>query len=122
MDSKALSYTSCNFSTLICLLIILPTMIITVLITKLFVSSDINKLIHKCSPISYYFGERTGCTKMIYENSKIENFQSNRMDRKIDYIKMLESFSENILVLNERIQTTIFHYLVKLLKFIHFTL
>lgn len=119
MDSIILSYTSINFSNLVCLLFVLPAMIITILITKLFVSSDINKLIHKCSPISYYFGERTGCSKMIYENSKIENFETRTNNKKIDFMIILESFSKSILILNEKIQKKMFRYLVKTFKFIY---
>lgn len=119
LNSKNLTYTSCNIYSLICLMIFLPTMIMTILITKLFVSSDINKLNKKCSPISYYFGETNGCNKMINENIYTETFTTNQKDKYVVLMDFLESSSENILTVNEKIKNVFYHYLVKLFKTIY---
>ena len=106
---KVLSYNTCNFYSLICVLFILPMMVITIMITKLFVMSDINKVKRTCSPISYFFGETTGCKKLIYDNTNLENFEIKNNNIEIrDYII---SSSKFILETNERIKMYIYHSL-----------
>ena len=109
--SKVLSYNTCNFHSLICILVILPMMVVTVMVTKLFVTSDINKVRRSCSPISYFFGETTGCKKMIYDNTNLENFEIRN-----SIMSHIESSSRNIIETNEKIRRCIYNYLVHIIK------
>ena len=106
---KVLSYNTCNFYSLICVLFILPMMVITIMITKLFVMSDINKVKRTCSPISYFFGETTGCKKLIYDNTNLENFEIKHNN--IEIRDFIISSSKFILETNERIKMYIYHSL-----------
>ena len=70
MESKIkLTYASCNLGTILSFIIIVPTMVATILIIKLFVDSDIFKDRHKCSPVSFFFGETSGCRRMIHKDA-----------------------------------------------------
>jgi hypothetical protein len=111
--SKVLSYNTCNFYSLICLLFILPMMVVTIMVTKLFVTSDINKIRRSCSPISYFFGETTGCKKMIYDNTNLENFEIKNINTEI--MSYIESSSKNIIETNEKIKLHIYHSLVHII-------
>jgi hypothetical protein len=67
-----------------------------------------------CSPISYFFGETTGCRKVIYENIKIENFEiKNNND---DVMSFIESSSKFTLETNEKIKMIIFNSLLYMIK------
>ena len=70
---KNLSYLTCNVDTIIMFSFILPVMIFTLILMKLFILGEIYKDRHGCWPISYYFGERSGCQRMI--DQKIENYK-----------------------------------------------
>ena len=74
---KTLSYFNCNIDTIILFSIVLPTMILVILLMKLFIIGEIYKNRHGCWPISYYFGEKSGCQRMIYQtiDTNIENFE-----------------------------------------------
>ena len=72
---KKLSYFNCNIDSIIMFSIILPIMICTLILMKLFILGEIYKDHHGCWPISYYFGERSGCQRIIYE--KVKNHQEN---------------------------------------------
>lgn len=71
---KVLSYLACNFSSLLSLCFIIPLMIFTIMIIKLFVDGEIYKDRHGCWPISFYFGEKDGCRRMIYKN--VDGFEN----------------------------------------------
>ena len=106
LKPKVLSYNTCNFDSLVCVLFILPMMVVTIMITKLFVISDINKVRRTCSPISYFFGETTGCKKLIYDNTNLENFDTKNSS--IDIMNLIESSSKNILETNGKIKEYIY--------------
>ena len=82
---KNLSYSNCNIDTIILFWIIFPTMFFTIIIIKLFVIGEIYKERHGCWPISYYFGEKSGCQRMIYQNIELnqENFISRQKNKTI---------------------------------------
>ena len=111
LKPKVLSYNTCNFYSLICVLFILPMMVITIMITKLFVISDINRVRRTCSPISYFFGETTGCKKLIYDNvdTNLENFEIK--NNNIEVMDFIISSSRIILETNEKIKMYIYHSL-----------
>ena len=111
LKPKVLSYNTCNFYSLICVLFILPMMVITIMITKLFVISDINRVRRTCSPISYFFGETTGCKKLIYDNvdTNLENFEIKNSN--IEVMDFIKSSSRIILETNEKIKMYIYHSL-----------
>jgi hypothetical protein len=73
-----------------------------------------------CSPISYFFGETTGCRKVIYENIKIENFEIKNSND--DVMSFIESSSKFILEINEKIKTNIFNSLLYMIKKSNFVL
>jgi hypothetical protein len=83
------------------------------MVTKLFVTSDINKIRRSCSPISYFFGETTGCKKMIYDNTNLENFEIKNINTEI--MSYIESSSKNIIETNEKIKLHIYHSLVHII-------
>lgn len=116
LKSTPLSYIKCNMSSLICLLIIIPFMTITIFISKIFVISDMNKILRKCSPISYYFGETVGCKKLIYDNAVIENFESSTKND-ASFLNLLESSSRIILTFIERMKIIIYQCLVKTITY-----
>ena len=112
----SLSYTICNISSLICVVIIVPVMMVTIFLTKIFVISDINKILRQCSPISYYFGETVGCKKLIYDHAERENFESNikTIPTKMGFINLFESSSNTIVNFTENLKKVIYQYLVKI--------
>ena len=95
---KNLSYLNCNIDTIILFCIIFPIMSFTIIIMKLFVIGEIYKERHGCWPISYYFGEKNGCQRMIYQNveSNQENFISRQKKKtfmfKINQISSILTF------------------------------
>lgn len=111
---RILSYVSCNLMSLICLSIILPTMVVSVVVIKLFVISDIYKRQRVCSPISYFFGEKSGCRQSIQEIVHRESFEINNQINVFE--KMLESSSNYIIDTNEYIKSSIYKCLVKLIN------
>ena len=113
LKPKVLSYNTCNFYSLVCLLFILPIMVVTIMISKLFVMSDINRVKRTCSPISYFFGETTGCKKLIYDNidTNLENFEIK--NNNIEVMGFIKSSSKVILETNEKIKMYIYHLIFR---------
>ena len=68
-DIIKLSYASCNLDSILCFVVIVPSMIVTIIIIKLFVDSDIFKDRRICSPMSFFFGETSGCKRMIHKDA-----------------------------------------------------
>lgn len=68
-DTIKLSYAKCNLDSILCFTVIVPAMIVTIFIIKLFVDSDIYKDKRICSPISFFFGETNGCKRMIHNDA-----------------------------------------------------
>lgn len=89
-------------------------MMVTIMVAKLFVTSDINKVRRSCSPISYFFGETTGCKKLIYDNTNLENFEIRNSNTEI--MSFIESNSKIIIETNEKIRMCIYNYLVHTVK------
>lgn len=116
---QILSYVSCNLTSLICLSIILPTMFVSIIVIKLFVSSDIHKRQRVCSPISYFFGEKTGCRQTIQDSIHRENFETNE-NQKQNYKNLLITSSKYILSTNEYIKSSICKYLVKIINLLFY--
>jgi hypothetical protein len=111
--TRILSYVSCNLTSLICISIVLPTMVLSIAVIKLFVISDIYKRQRVCSPISYFFGEKNGCRQSIRESLHRENFETNQIN---SYEKMLEISSKHIIDINEYIKSCTYKCLVKLIN------
>jgi hypothetical protein len=117
MKPKVLSDNTCNFYSLICLLFILPMMTVTIMITKLFVMSDINRVKRTCSPISYFFGETTGCKRTIYDNTNLENLENFEIkNNNIEIMGFIKSSSKIILETNEKIKMYIYQTIFLQLK------
>lgn len=99
MSVKNLSFLSCNFSDILIFCIILPIMIFTIMIMKLFVVGELYKERNGCWPISYYFGEINGCRRTIdgFENKNIFDNVGSTLSSKIsNVIKKIEFFIYNI--------------------------
>lgn len=108
---RILSYFTCNVTSLLCLSIILPTMVFSIIIIKMFVSSDIYKTKRICSPVSYYFGEKTGCRQLIKDSIYIENFETNE---KLSFGDVIATSSNYITRLIEYLKSGLYETLVKM--------
>jgi hypothetical protein len=82
---------------------ILPIMILTIIIMKLFVVGEMYKEQHGCWPISYYFGEINGCRRTIYEN--VDGFENIKT---LDFIRNKFDFSIFLTKMNDLIVSTQF--------------
>lgn len=110
MTTRELSYMSCNIDTIIAFVIIFPSMILCILVIKLFVIGEIHKDRNGCWPISYYFGDSIGCKKQIQKN--IDGFEVLKSE---DISKII---TESILETNETIKQISYHFLKeKFLKY-----
>lgn len=107
-----LSYLTCNITSLVSSLVTISIMIITILVVKLFVVSDINKRDGQCYPLSYYFGEKRGCKDTIYKNVKIENFEV-KQTTMTKILNALELSSQMIFDLNEYVKLCSYNYLIQ---------
>lgn len=62
---KQITYWNCNKHSIILMGIIVPTLIITGLIVKLFVYSQYNRISGVCNPIDFYWGNKKACRKFV---------------------------------------------------------